>query len=56
MKNKLSYKSRLYFTAQMAQLKNSLKDQSIEVEYTVITDTAEKPITRQAFKNGKNNN
>ena len=40
----------------LRQLKNNLKDQSIEAEYTVITDTAEKPITRRAYKNGKNNN
>ena len=30
----------------LRQLKNSPMDQSIEAEYTVITDTAKKPITR----------
>ena len=38
----------------LRQLKNSMVDQSIEADYTVITDTAKSPKIRRSFKYEKN--
>ncbi len=38
----------------LRQLKNSMVDQSIEADYTVITDTAKSPKIRRSYKYEKN--